>query len=313
MTPEPAGGWSEFRGQFPVLEQCVYLNAGTEGPIPTVAVEALKQRVDHDSRAGRIGPEYIDGVLELAQQARAAYARVLGAATREVALTDSTTSGINTVLGGLTLEPGDEIVTSEHEHPGLLAPLRRLVVRYGVKVRTAPLSELVREVGERTRLIACSHVTWVSGEVADVPALLASGVPVLLDGAQALGAIPVNVTQLGVDYYAASGQKWLCGPEGSGALYVRRDRLAGLEPPWPGYGALSDPNAGLNSGLVGDSRRLDTGFPVVQRSAWALAAIELLEFYGWDWVFGRASFMAGVLAIGLQERGLSVASRGAPP
>src|SRR5947199_356598 len=79
-----------------------------------------------------------------------------------------------------------------------------------------------------TRLVACSHVSWVSGQVVDASTLAASGAAVLLDAAQGIGAVPVDAYALGCDYYAASGQKWLCGPEGSGCLFVRAERLEEL-------------------------------------------------------------------------------------
>src|SRR4029077_19863106 len=99
-----------------------------------------------------------------------------------------------------------------------------------------------------TRLIACSHVSWISGRVVDVSALTATGAPVLLDAAQAAGAIPVDVHALGCDFYAGSGQKWLCGPEGSGCLYVSPERLDEVTAPWPGYMSVADPSQALDSG-----------------------------------------------------------------
>jgi selenocysteine lyase/cysteine desulfurase len=306
----PATGWSGFQAQFPVLAACRYLNAGTEGPVPRAAVDAVRARLEADLGRGRIGAAYLDSLLDLAARARAAYAAVMGVSADDVALTESTTSGINTVLGGLRFGPGDEIVTSDQEHPGLLAPLRRLRVRDGVKVTVAPFARVAEAVSPRTRLIACSHVSWVGGEVADVPALVGTGVPVLLDGAQGLGAIPLDLGALGVDFYAGSGQKWLCGPEGSGALYVRADRLADLEPPWPSYGTVADHGDPLGSALAPTAARLDTSFPPAIRSAWALAALEVLAEPGWDWVYGRAAFMAGMLANGLQGRGIELAPRG---
>jgi L-cysteine/cystine lyase len=299
-----------FRAQFPVLAGRRYFNAGTEGPVPQAAADAVAERIEADLVSGRIGSDYFEVVLGLAAEARAGYARVLGAPVETVALTESTTSGINSVLGGLRFGAGDEILTSDQEHPGLLAPLRRLVARDGVTVRVGRFGELAASVGPATRLIACSHVSWVGGEVADVAALVATGLPVLLDAAQALGAIPLDVVDLGVDFYAGSGQKWLCGPEGSGALYVRADRLDDLEPPWPGYATLADHGDPLGSGLAETAARLDTGFPAALRSAWAIASLGVLEAAGWDWVHGRAAFMAGELADGLIEQGLEVAVRG---
>jgi selenocysteine lyase/cysteine desulfurase len=302
--------WAAFRAQFPVLERYRYLNAGTEGPVPKVAIDAVRAQLDADLGEGRIGTPYIEALLALAAAARAGYARAMGAPVETVALTESTTSGINTVLSGLRFGAGDEIVTSDQEHPGLLAPLRRLAARDGVTVTVVPFHRVAEAVGPHTKLIACSHVAWVGGEVADVPALVETGVPVLLDAAQSLGAIGLDVSALGVDYYAGSGQKWLCGPEGSGALYVRPDRLDELEPPWPSYATVADHDDPLRSELAEGAGRLDTGFPPAVRSAWAVASLGVFESAGWDWVHARSAFMASTLAEGLSERGLSVAPRG---
>jgi selenocysteine lyase/cysteine desulfurase len=299
-----------FRDQFPVLESTAYLNAGTEGPVPRATVEAVRDRLERDAARGRAGRAYFDEVMDLATRSRAGYAAVLGARPEEVALTGSTTDGVNTVLGGLRFRDGDEILTTDEEHPGLLAPLRLARIRYGVSIRVVPFAELAEHAGPRTRLIACSHVSWVGGKVADVAALVSTGVPVLLDAAQALGAIPVDVHALGCDYYAASGQKWLCGPEGSGSLFVRPDRLDDLEPPWPGYATLSDHDDILGSGLAEGAPRLDNGFPSAIRSTWALASLQVLEQAGWSWVHQRAGDLADQLAGLLIERGVDVAPRG---
>lgn len=299
-----------FRDNFPVLGELAYLNAGTEGPVPTAAVTALEARLDSDLHRGRVGAEYFEQIRDLATRARSLYAKVLGADPGSVALTGSTTEGCNSVISGLDFGPGDEILTSDQEHPGLLAPLRLAILRAGVRVKVAPFHDLANAVGPRTKLIACSHVSWMGGEVADVAALRATGVPVLLDAAQALGAIPVNVTELGVDFYAGSGQKWLCGPEGSGALYVRPDRLDELEPPWPGYATVSDHNDILHGALAAGAARLDTSFPPANRSAWAVASLELFERAGWEWIHERAAALAAKLASELTERGFDVLPRG---
>jgi L-cysteine/cystine lyase len=301
---------AEFRAQFPVLERLSYLNAGTEGPVPRRAAEAAHQRIDLEATIGRAGRPYFDGLMELAAKCREGYASVLGCATSELALTGSTTDGVNTILSGLDLRFGDEVLTSDEEHPGLLAPLGRAVRRHGIKVRVVPFAELPGEVSPATRLIACSHVSWVSGRVMDVAALTATGVPVLLDAAQAIGAIPVNVHDLGCDFYAASGQKWMCGPEGSGCLYVRPERLDELLIAWPGYGSLASPAEALAFEPAEGTARLDHGFPAGLRSAWVVAALEVFTEAGWDWIHERAATLAQWFADRLAERGLEVGPRG---
>jgi selenocysteine lyase/cysteine desulfurase len=309
---EPGTGTdaAEFRSQFPVLERVSYLNAGTAGPVPRRAVEAVRARIDLEGTHGRCGRPYFESLMDLAARARAAYADVLGCDPAEVALTGSTTDGVNTVISGLKLGPGDEIVTSDEEHPGLLAPLGRAARAHGITVRVVPFAELPGEVTANTRLIACSHVSWVGGRVADVQALTDTGVPVLLDAAQALGAVPVDVRALGCDFYAASGQKWLCGPEGSGCLYVRRERLDDLLVPWPGYSSVSDPHKALQFEPAEGAKRLDHGFPTGMRSTWALASLETFASAGWPWVHERAGLLAASLAKRLAERGVEVEPRG---
>ena len=306
---EPAVAPS-FRGQFPVLERYAYLNAGTEGPVPQAAEDAVRARVHLDLTEGRVGKAYFDETIALAERARAGYAGAMGAVASEVALTNSTTYGVNTVLAGLSLARGDEVVTSDQEHPGVLVPLRRAQAAHGVRVRVVPFAELPGEISQSTRLVACSHVSWIGGDVMDVSALRTTGVPILLDAAQALGAIPVDVHELGVDFYAGSGQKWMCGPEGSVALYVRPDRLEELEPPFPGYTTVADHEDPLGSALAETTARLDDGFPSALRSTWALASMGVLAGAGWAWVHERARAGAGLLADRLSARGHLVAPRG---
>ncbi len=198
------------------------------------------------------------------------------------------------MIGGLDLRPGDEILTSDQEHPGLLAPLGRARRRHGAKIRVVPFGELAGEATSSTRLIACSHVSWIGGEVADVAALVSTGVPVLLDAAQAIGAVPVDVNALGCAFYAASGQKWLCGPEGSGCLFVREDSLDDLLVPWPGYGSVAEPANALEFELAEGVKRLDHGFPSGMRSTWAVASARRIR--------------GGGLGLGPRARGGSLAA-----
>src|SRR4051794_27222349 len=196
------------------------MNAGSDGPVPRRGFDAAAASLRDQAEAGRAGKAHFEGMNESRTALRAHAAALMDCAPENVALTHSTTDGLNLVLRGLRLERGDEVVTTDEEHPGLLAPLAALEQEIGIQVTTAPFARIAEAVTSSTRLVACSHVSWINGQVADMGALRDSGVPLLLDGAQGLGAVRVDPSELGCTWYAAAGQKWLCGPDQSGLLYV---------------------------------------------------------------------------------------------
>ena len=211
--------------EFPVLERFAYLNAGTLGPLSRATIEAMEERSRFDQEHGRGGKKWFDSVLELRVRVRERLAAAIGATPDRLALTGSTTDGCNIVLAGFPLDVGDEVVTTNSEHPGLLLPLHAKGAHVRVaEVTTRPAAEalatILDTITPRTRLLALSHVIWTTGQVMPVHELKAeTGLPILVDGAQSVGAIPVDVGDL--DFYTVSCQKWLCGPEPTGALYVR--------------------------------------------------------------------------------------------
>jgi selenocysteine lyase/cysteine desulfurase len=285
---------SELRAQFPVLDRVAYLNAGTDGPLPAVAAQAAAQELSREAQGGRTLAHF-ERRGELGHALRDAYAALLGCAADDLSLTTCTSEGLSLVIDGLRLGAGDEILTSDEEHPGLLGALIAARELRAVTIRTASWAEMAGAVGPRTRLIACSHVSWMTGAVA--PAALAEvGVPVLLDGAQGVGAIPTDVRALGCAAYAGPGQKWLCGPDGTGMLYTTpelRERLAVTR---RGYANLADPNVGLEASLHADARRLDTLSLNAETVACALAAYRVLVGFGWDALHERAALLAAALA-----------------
>ncbi|MEA2403292.1 MAG: L-cysteine/cystine lyase [Thermoleophilaceae bacterium] len=293
---------NDLRAQFPVFERFEYLNAGTTGPIPRQAYDAALASLRRQLEEGRSGHEFLERCLERIELLRARVAALTGAEVGEVALTGSTTDGVNSALGALDLGPGDEVLTSDQEHPGVLAPLGALRERRGVSVRVVPFAELADAVGPRTRLVATSHVSWMTGAVVDASALAATPALVLLDGAQGLGAVPVDVRALGCDFYAASGQKWLCGPNGLGYLYARAEVGGDLPSAWPGYSNLADATRALEFDLHPDARRLSVGFPPAHHVDWALAALDVLEGAGLPEAQQRAADLAEGLAARLGSR-----------
>jgi L-cysteine/cystine lyase len=296
-----------FRAQFPVLERIAYLNSGTDGPLPGAAVEAGRRELEAEGRDGRVTAHF-ERRLELQAELRAGYGRLVGAPPEQIALTTSATDGLGRVIAGLGLREGDEVVTSDQEHPGLTGPLLS-ARRRGVHVREVPFADLATAVGPETKLVAASHVSWVSGEVA--PAALADlAVPVILDGAQGAGAVPVDVTGLGCVAYAAAGQKWLCGADGTGFLWIDPKFAERVELVSPSYMTFADASEGLRGEFKETAARFDTPSLSREAAATSLAALTLLESAGWDDVHARAAALARRFADALRERGLEVAPRG---
>ena len=300
----------ELRAQFPVLERFAYLNAGTNGPVPRRAFEAAEAALTEQLVQGRSKKAWFERQIERIDLLRERSAKLLGATQPDVALTGSTTDGVNAVLHAVDLGRGNEILTSDEEHPGVLGPIATARDTRGVSVRVVPFDELPGEIRPETRIVVTSHVSWATGRVMDTAPLAASGALVLLDGAQGLGAVPVDVRALGCDFYAASGQKWLCGPGGMGYLYANPELVPSLPAPWSGYHAMEWSEQALVPALQPDARRLSTGFPVPHHVEWSHASLDVLEEPGIERVHERAANLAERFAEMLLERGIQVASRG---
>ncbi|HYM63756.1 MAG TPA: aminotransferase class V-fold PLP-dependent enzyme [Gaiellaceae bacterium] len=234
-----------MRAELPVLERLAYLNTGTFGPLPRRTVDEAVRWQQRVLVEGRSSLTLWEETKELRTALREALARLIGAQAGALALTTSTTEGCDIVVSGLRLGPEDEVVTTDCEHPGLLGALH--VSPAGVRVariRDRPASEALAaieaELNDRTRLVAISHVAWTTGAVLPVAKLSGRRFPVLVDGAQSVGTIPVDVGELGCDFYTVSGQKWLLGPDTTGALYVGPDWIHDLSLTAPSYLSWED-------------------------------------------------------------------------
>ena len=234
---DPVTNLTSLREQLALDSACIAINAGSWGPLCLAAVNAMN---DFDYRTQRERVDWIEfapTVLELLEQDRIAVAKLIGAKASEIALCDSTTQALNIVLWGLNLKAGDEIVYTNLENPAAEIPLWNLAQRKGVRLLKAGLG--LGEVDEITAVEAClskrtkvflvSDINYATGARFDLPHLSELArhhdVFLLVDGVQAVGTIPVNVGELGVDAYALARHKFLCGPDGAGALFVRDHRL----------------------------------------------------------------------------------------
>jgi L-cysteine/cystine lyase len=217
--------WAEQRARFPALREHAYLNAGTFGPLAQETLEAMATLRAWEGEHGRGGKAYFEAMLERRTTVRALLAAQVGVAPERLALTDSTTQGVHVVVTGLQLRPEDEVVTTDAEHFGLTGPLVASGARLRIaRVKGRPAAEyfdaIAGLVTPKARLIAISAVSWIDGTVFPCSTLReATGVPVLVDGAQAAGALEVDAGA--VDFFTVSAQKWLCGPDATGALVVR--------------------------------------------------------------------------------------------
>lgn len=231
-----------IRRDLPALASLAYLNTGTEGPLPAAAAQAMREAVDEDERRGRIsGKRFEKMELQLAE-CRALMGGMVGVGPTQVALTGGTVDGLRAVLDRLGLAKGDRVVTTDIEHPAALAPLERLAARRGVQLDRIAISTAAtdadivaafgRALAPGARLVMVSHVAYSTGRVLPVAAIAEAareaGALVLVDGAQAVGAIRVDFARTGADFYAFPGQKWLLGPEGAGALAVAPRSLASI-------------------------------------------------------------------------------------
>jgi L-cysteine/cystine lyase len=228
-----------------VLERLAYLNTGTFGPLPQRTVDLVVRWQERMLVEGRSSLALWEESKEIRSDLRKALASTIGADSASLALTTSTTEGCDIVLSGLQLGPEDEVVTTDLEHPGLLgalhvSPARVRIARLQDRPVSEALAEIEAELSDRTRLVALSHVAWTTGAVLPVAELSGRNFRLLVDGAQSVGAIPVDVRSLGCDFYTVSGQKWLLGPDTTGALYVRPDRVEELALTAPSYLSWED-------------------------------------------------------------------------
>lgn len=298
------------RRHFPAVRTSTYLNTGSFGAIPDVAAEKMKECIELVTREGRL-----QGYWQQLSQVHSAVVEQLvnlfGVPESTIALTDSTTHGINIVLWGLSLQPGDEIVYSSTEHLGGILPVFAQKMRRGVTLKKftvhrnpdQTIASLKSVLTRRTRLVVCTHVSYETGQVLPVARIAeqahAADALCLVDGAQGAGADFIDLGASLIDFYALPGQKWLCGPDGVGALYVRPEAHSVLEPTYVGGGTLHPAHPHTLEGYFlpkDTARRYEHAHAgLVNWIGW----LESLKFarvqVGWDYVFSRVQGLSGTL------------------
>lgn len=259
------------REQFPALRNKIYFNYGGQGPMPQGAMDAITQAEAYIQEIGPFGNEVYAWITEQKQSFREAIASELHIPTDSLTFTDNVTVGCNIALWGIDWQAGDHILLSDCEHPGVIATTQEISRRFAVEVSTCPLQATLNE-GEpvaiisqhlrpNTRLVVLSHVFWNTGQVLPLDKIVElcrqNNSLLLIDAAQSVGALPLNLTQLGVDFYAFTGHKWLCGPSGVGGLYVRPEVRESLNPTFIGLSGIVVNSQGKPVRWQPDGRRYE--------------------------------------------------------
>ena len=292
----------EIRAQLPAVHARAYLNTGTNGPLPRAAAEAMAQMALEEYEEGRISMDAWKSKMALKPEARNALARAFNVKADEIALTQLTTEGMNIMIHGVDWQRGDEAIITNLEHPGGQLPLYVAAHRHGVQIRTVDLGhgegdvagKIERVITKRTRALVISHLAWNTGAVLPLKEIVETcrkhDVLVLVDAAQSAGSIDPKLYENDPDAYAMPGQKWMCGPEGTGSLWIREERISWFQQTYVNYGSAMggvDNQGGYFIPTPGAARfdRIATYYPLI---AGQRAATEwLVDEVGMDWIYSR--------------------------
>jgi selenocysteine lyase/cysteine desulfurase len=317
MDYDPA----KFGNDFPILGRLTFLNHAAVAPLSPPAARALRAYADQaESRA------YVDGgwyrrTVEVKQAA----ARLIGArGPHEIAFVPNTSTGLALVARGLEWQPGDNVVVSNVEYPANRYPwedLRRVGVELR-EVRQLPdgrvdAEDVIEAINDRTKVVAVSHVQYVSGHRIDLRPIsdMVHSVPgprgyLCVDAIQSVGAMPVDVEAMGIDFLAADGHKWMLGPEGCGIFYCREDLNELLHPAVVGWMNMVDATdyGNYRFEFQPDARRFEPGTYNIPGILALGASIDMLLTVGIDNVWSRIEELTAHLCRRLASHGYRVFS-----
>ncbi len=245
--------------------------------MPQAALDAILAAYEQIQSQGPFGLKTSEWVVRESNLTRQTIASELGVTADSIALTENVTAGCNIAIWGINWQPGDRILISDCEHPGVIASIQEISRRFQVHVDIFPLlatlntgdpvTVITAHLQPQTRLVVFSHVLWNTGQVlpvADITTAIRQysidrPIRILIDAAQSVGLLPLNLDELGIDFYAFTGHKWWCGPEGVGGLYIHPNTqlspTSDFQPTFIGWRGLDYSQANLP--LLTDSRRYE--------------------------------------------------------
>ncbi len=261
------------RQGFPALDGKQYFNYGGQGPMAQTTLEALFQAHRQMQQLGPFSGAANQWVISETALTRAAIAAELNTHADTITLTEDVTVGCNIPLWGIDWRAGDHILLSDCEHPGVIAAVQEICRRFDVTYSLCPILETVNggnpvevianHLQPNTRLLVISHILWNTGQVLPLESIVnachdrPTPVLVLVDAAQSVGALPLDLPALGVDFYAFTGHKWWCGPAGLGGLYARPEAMEQIAPTFIGWRGITTDAAANPTGWKPNGQRFE--------------------------------------------------------
>ncbi len=252
--------------------------------MPQGAIAAIQQSYQRIQELGPFSGKAYAWVVDEMEKLRGAIATELGTAPQTITLTENVSVGCNIALWGIDWRAGDHLLLTDCEHHSVIATVQEIQRRFRIEVSTCPLSKtlnsgdpvevITSHLQPNTRLVVLSHILWNTGQVLPLSEVVAachgySGhypVRVLVDAAQSVGVLPLQLDALQVDFYAFTGHKWWCGPEGVGGLYVRPEARDDLHPTFAGWRSITTDAGGYPTGWKPDGQRYEvatSAFPLM--------------------------------------------------
>ncbi len=312
--------WKKLRDEFPITKNYNFQNHAAVAPLSQRAADAVRVYLDKSTETSYLQNSF----YKHADKVRAQVADLINANSDEVTFCKNTSEGLSMVANGLSFSSDDNIVGANVEFPANVYPWLALRSR-GVQVRMVleedgriPLERIIEAIDSRTRLVTISSVQFASGFRTDLATLgeycQSKGVFLCVDAIQSLGAFPIDVKGMNIDFLAADGHKWLCGPEGIGVFYVKKELQGHLRPTNVGWMSMKNPfdfNR-YQFEFADSARRYDSGSYNLAGIFGLGGAIELVQEMGIEEISKRTLSLTDRLVEGVRAKGYRVVSSRAP-
>lgn len=284
----------QHRQQFPALADKSYFNFGGQGPLSRAALNAIISSYDKVQIQGPFSIAVNQWAQDVTAVAKEAIASEINVSPDNLALTENVTAGCNIALWGIDWQAGDEVLVGDAEHPGIIGILQELADRFGIVIKICPVFDTLNEgdpiaaiannLTPKTRVVMISHLIWNTGQVLPLKEICqlchSHNVQVMVDAAQSVGCLALDLTDIGVDFYAFTGHKWCCGPAGVGGLYISSAAIADLKPTFIGWRGVKKWDSPTSVGLAQNGSQYEIATSAYPLYVGLTAALKLHQSWG---------------------------------